>query len=833
MLKHHFKYIFTALAVSLAACSDDEPIAPVEPEGPQLTPDDELLYHDYVRTDVYPKLNNEVYLNPPPLLVPNTWRRDSLMQFEVSDDAGFSKSIFLSEPRDWSMASPHKRLEPGRWYWRYRCVAADGTAGTWSDAIAFNVDANLPEFATPTIEEFNAALPTGHPRLDCYIDANLESARAGIKNHSEYKALTARATTAMNLDYSDISTYYSNKNNVGTLNSSVNHLYQAWVLTQDEQYAEKLLYILRAMIARPATDDELFNGESNFQSGDLAQCYVRIYDSLFDRLTQGERAAAEEFMLRILHKLLKAQMGQQDNLFNSHFWQHNMMCVFQCAYMLHDKMPYREEAIKALDFYYELWTTRAPGSGYNRDGVWHNSASYFDTNMETLHYMPLVLTAITGFDFLSHPWYRNAGKSIPYTWPTASKSLGFGDGSDAGTPSRLRVAMADFLARHTGDEYAGWYAEQNRSLLTTDYLFRLDRVVNSYAYSTSQPDDIAKLIWYKDTGEAVVHSDLADIDNDLAVSFKSSRFGCTQHTYANQNAFNIVYRGADVFRNTGHYFKYASPHHIMDNRHSRAHNTILVDGIGQAFAPEAFGNIVRGIESDNVVYIMGDASHAYTDSCHLKVWINNFKNAGLTQSRENGFGSTPLSLYQRHVLMLGGSVVVVYDDIATSEPAAINWMLNNRDAFDTGADGSTFTVENTAKNFAADARLLCSVPFTHDETTEFFYPTPSKTEYPDHWHYMATTQKGTAFRFLFVLKVRDLNEPATVIEPDASGTVSVDGWTIRADFSGAAASLAIDNATLGASFTLSPEGGVIRDTVDGKASEIESTDYLPLHSRSI
>ena len=98
---------------------------------------------------------------------------------------------------------------------------------------------------------------------------------------------------------------------------------------------------------------------------------------------------------------------------------------------------------------------------------------------------------------------------------------------------------------------------------------------------------------------------------------------------------------------------------------------------------------------------------------------------------------------------------------------------------------------------------------------------------------MATTQKGTAFRFLFVLKVRDLNEPATVIEPDASGTVSVDGWTIRADFSGAAASLAIDNATLGASFTLSPEGGVIRDTVDGKASEIESTDYLPLHSRSI
>ncbi len=590
--------------------------------------------------------------------------------------------------------------------------------------------------------------------------------------------------------------------------------------------------IIQAMIARPATDRELFNGDSNFQPSNIAQCYIRIYDSLFDRLSQSERAASEEFMLRIVRRLLKAQMGQEDNLFDSHFWQHNMLGVFQCVYMLHDKMPYREMALEALDYYYELWVTRAPGSGYNRDGVWHNSAAYFDANMETLHYMPLILSKITGFDFLSHPWYQNAGKSIPYTWPTASQSSGFGDSSDSGTPSRLRVAMADFLARHTGDEFAGWYAEQNRSLLQADFVFRLDRMVNSYSYSTSRPDHIDKLIWYKDTGEAVAHSDLADIDNNLAVSFKSSRFGCTQHTYANQNAFNIVYRGCDVFRNTGHYFKYASPHHIMDYRHSRAHNTILVDGIGQAFAPEAYGNIVRGIESDNIVYIMGDASNAYTDSCHLQVWINNFKDAGLTQSRENGFGSTPLSLYQRHVLMLGGNIVVVYDDIATSAPASINWMLNNRNEFTTGADGSTFTVENAEKNFAADSRLLCSTSFTHQESTEFFYPTPSKAQYPDHWHYMATTSKDTSFRFLFVLKVRDLDEPATVIEPDASGTVNIDGWTIRAAFDGQAPSLSISNPALNASFNLNSDGGVIHDTVDGAATELETIDYTPLHTRS-
>ncbi len=804
---------------------------PSEPDGPVLTEDDELLYHDYVRANVYPKLNNEVYLNPPPMQVPTSWRGDSLVQFEVSAQADFASNVFLSEAHGWSMCSPHRRLEPGRWYWRYRNVSTDGNPGTWSGAIPFNVPADVPEFVTPGIEAFNDDLPSGHPRLDAYLNDKLDAVRSGIANHPEYKAMIARAKTALALDFSDMASYYNTKEGTESLNYGVLHLYTAWLLTQDEVYAEKMLAVLRAMIERPATDKELFQADTNFQPTNIAQACARIYDSLFDRLSQGERSGAEEFMMRIVRRLFKAHLGQEDNLFDSHFWQHNMVAVFQCAYLLHDKMPYREECIKALDYYYELWVTRAPDSGFNRDGVWHNSAAYFDANMDTLHYMPLLLTYITGFEFLTHPWYLNAGRSIAYTWPTGSQSLGFGDNSDNGTPSRLRVAMADFLARHLGDEYAGWYAGQNQSLLQADFLFRLDRMVNSYGYSSSQPDEIAKLIWYKDTGEAVMHSSLDDLDNDLAVSFKSSRFGCSQHTYANQNAFTIVYKGEDVFRNTGHYFKYASPHHIMDYRHSRAHNTILVDGIGQAFAPEAFGNIVRGAETDNMCYVMGDASHAYTDSCYLKVWINNFVTAGLTQSRENGFGSTPLTRYQRHVLMLGNSVVVVYDDIATSAPARINWMLNNREAFT--ADGGTFSVVNSRKGFAADARLFASAPFTPSFTTEFYYPTPSKTEYPDHWHYMATTEPRQTFRFLFVVKVRDAGDAAVVLTPDAAGNITVDGWTISAGLDEGSPRLDITNAELGASFSLSPDAATLHDSVGGSQTVIETTDYKPLHTRSL
>lgn len=833
--RRYLNRILPAVALlASTACTDEVPEPQQTPEPPVLTADDALLYHDYVRENVYPKLNNEVYLNPPPLMIPTSWRGDSLVQFEVSADAAFGDNVYRSDANPWAMASPHRRLEPGRWYWRYRNIATDGTEGNWSLAIPFDVPADAPEFATPSLDDFERSLPSAHPRLDLYVNANLEAARAGIKDHSEYKAMISRATTAMSLDISDISVYYANKAGSEQLNYAVNHLYQAWMLTQDEQYATKLLEILHAMVMRPANDSELYQGDSNFQPSNIAQCYARIYDCFFNRIPAGERASAENFMFGIVRRLSKAHIGSQEgNLFDSHFWQHNMLGVFQCAYMLYDKMTYRDECLSALKYYYELWTTRAPGSGYNRDGVWHNSAAYFDANMETLHYMPLILSEITGFDFLSHPWYQNAGKSLPYTWPTGSQSCGFGDSSDTGTPSRLRVAMADFLARHTGDEYAGWYADQNRSLLLSDFVFRLDRMVNSFGYSNARPDNIKKLIWYKDSGEAVIHSDLADTDSDLAVSFKSSRFGSTQHTYANQNAFNILYRGENVFRNTGHYFKYASPHHIMDYRHTRAHNTIMVDGIGQAFAPEAYGNIVRGIESDNITYLMGDASHAYTDTCNLKVWINNFINAGLTQSRENGFGSTPLTRYQRHILMLGNKTVVVYDDIETSSPAEINWLLNNRDEFTVGPDGATFTVENREKGFAADSRLFASAPFSTKFTTDFFYPTPSKAQYPDHWHYMATTDRRQTFRFLFVLKVRDLADSPLVITPDASGAITVDGWEITAGLTDDSPSLRIVNSANGASFVLTPTSGKINDTVNGETTTLETTDYTTLHTRSL
>lgn len=107
-----------------------------------------------------------------------------------------------------------------------------------------------------------------------------------------------------------------------------------------------------------------------------------------------------------------------------------MRILFQVALSLYDKSAYSSEVLPMMEYYYELWTARAPASGFNRDGIWHNGTGYFSANILTLAYMPSLLSFISQYDYLSHPWYQNVGRSLVYTCPPGSKSNGFGDNSE-------------------------------------------------------------------------------------------------------------------------------------------------------------------------------------------------------------------------------------------------------------------------------------------------------------------------------------------------------------------------------------------------------------------
>lgn len=827
------------------ACSTDS-LPELNEEGTESSTESPDAYHDKFREKPYPKADNEIYINPAPLIVPQAMKTGEKLQFALSPQEDFSGTeTILSTPANWCMYNPHKTLKSGTWYWRFRSILSDGAEQPWSETYSFEVKEATPKFVTPSFDVFINHAPRVHPRLFCFLDNGIEQARRNVTSHPEYPELISRAKTALATDYS---TYPNPYDKAANIKVTIQHLYHAYYLTQQKTYADKLYKILNLLVSHPVSDVQLF--ASNFGATDIAICFIKPYDILYDQLTPDEKLKTEELLMRVSRFYYKANCSKQENhIFDNHFWQHNMRVLFQAAFVLYDKSPYAEEILPMLEYYYELWTARAPASGFNRDGVWHNGAGYFTTNIKTLYYMPSLLSHVTAKDFLQHPWYQNVGKAMVYTWPPQSKSSGFGDSSEKGDePDRQRVAFADFIARETGSSYAGWYAEQCRSTLEQDYELRLYRMVRNQTYATDLPSNSPKLIWYKDAGEVAIHSDLAHPDRNLSLCFRSSTFGSGSHTVSNQNSFNLLFQGVDIYRSSGYYLDFSDAHNLMSYRHTRAHNTILVNGIGQPYSLKAYGNIVRAIGGDHISYCLGDASHAYSGISNDQSWVEAFAKAGITQTPENGFGVTPLTKYRRHLLVLHPHTVVIYDELEASEPARWDWLLHSPTRFNIDSGRHILSTTQTTKGFTTVTQLFSETLRDISQTDAFVVPPlpePSPL-YPNQWHLTATFTPSAKNRILTIIQVAPNTENVStivrqgdtfqcgdytikaILDSSRPAELMVTHQTSEAVFSYSAANPVIDGGTYLRKF---PHSSLLYDLSDGRYRVTEQTDYVPASTR--
>lgn len=833
------------IPLTLLSCSDDSIPDIDEPGGEEQ--ESVESWHEKIRDKPYPTKENGLYINPAPLIVPQDMKKGDYLQFSLSRSADFKESeTIMSDKTRWCFFNPHRVLEEGTWYWKFRSIDASGVEGTWSEVYEFAVEADIPEFVTPASDVFMSNLPNGYPRLYSFLDEGLQNARKNVKTHAEYKGLTSRANSAINADYSEEANPYGK---IADIKAYMIYLYQAYHLTQEKMYQDKMVDFVRILQSHTLSDAELYS--SNFNSTDIAIVFIKAYDMCQGVLNAGELQQIEELLIKIARHYYKMYCGSQENhIFDNHFWQHNMRILFQAALMLHTKEEYAAEAKEMLSYYYELWTARAPDSGFNRDGLWRNGAYYFNANVKTLYYMPLLFSSITKSDFLKHPWYQNAGKAIAYTWPANSKSVGFGDGSESGSePNRQRVAFSDFLAREVGDSYAAWYATECKNLLTQDYEFRMYRMITGKSYSgTALPADYPKLVWHKDAGEVTIHSDIADPGNDLSLSFRSSTFASGSHTLADQNSFNLLYKGEDVYRNSGYYINFSGPHNLMSYRHTRAHNTILVNGIGQPYSMKGYGNVVRAMNGEQISYCLGDASHAYSGITDDPLWTSAFKDAGITQTPENGFGTTPLTKYRRHVFVLHPDIVVLYDELEAKEAVRWDWLLHSPVEFNIDNGTKTMETWNSDKQLKSVARMFSNQGFDLSQTDQFVVAPTSSPDprYPNQWHLTATFTPSKENRILTIIQVLPEYKFPRVITVN-HGVYKCGQWEIETSLDcSQPAMLNIVNTATGVVFNYGAESArinnkviqrqhthssIMYDKIDGRVQILEMTDYKTVTTR--
>lgn len=769
------KLIISVFLLIICGCSENEEI--FKELSADNEPNDELVdaVHDRYRIYPYPKADNTIYLNPPPLLVPYEGDdKDVAIEFELSADSLFKEKTYSSGPQFRYFYNLHQKLKAGTWYWRFRKM--DGNQiGKWSTVYHFNIDGKEPVFVTPEYTEFEKRLPVGHPRIYCFLENDLQGVVPVTSLHPDYKDLVGRAKNAMNYELNAVDPY-SDIVDAGQ-HFSIS-LFTAYKTLNDKQYYDKLLSSARCFAVHAYSGKEQICKMNAFSAASAMDVLSRLYDVCYKDLTSDERSALEEVIASTVKQRYTHFIGGiESNIFDNHTWQSVLCAMTQAALAVYEERP---EVLEALEYFYELWTARAPATGFNRDGGWINGDSYYAINFVTLSYMPMLFSYVTGTDFLKHPWYLNCGKSLVYNWLPDTEATSFGDGIiDWNYPPATRAAFADFIAREVHDSYAVWYAQQLSDEMKNDRNLRLYRIARSktpYGVNAIHPDDFENFIWQQDIGNGVAFSDMGRPDNNLALAFRSSPFGSASHTHADQNAFKLFYKGEEVYNSVGSY-RGGNAHSLLQYRHTRGHNTILVNNIGQPYHTYAYGHICRGLNGDNLAYFLGDASHAYYGISDY--WDEAIKDAGFAQTPEYGFGETPLNNYKRHIFMLRPNKIVIYDDLSADEAATWQWLLHSPTKFHLENDRIKNYYNYTGKGmFASEVRVYGSSVPVITQTNEWFANAEPQVEIPKSWHLTAEFASCTALKILTIIQVTDIGNPENVSRSDDMFIVG--DWKIHA-----------------------------------------------------
>lgn len=140
--------------------------------------------------------------------------------------------------------------------------------------------------------------------------------------------------------------------------------------------------------------------------------------------------------------------------------------------------------------------------------------------------------------------------------------------------------------------------------------------------------------------------------------------------------------------------------------HTMSHNTILVDGLGQAQPGHgqlypAYGRLVGFARGKQYVYFAADATRCYPKE------PGNYSRWGLPLHGIYQKRALPhLERFIRHILFVGNKYFVIYDDLLCSKPATFTWLYHILPDDPIRFDQETFAVDYTVGDVAVRLQHL-------------------------------------------------------------------------------------------------------------------------------
>ena len=593
----------------LMACGSSEQSAVITVSG-------ETLMHE-VRATPSPANGACVKMNPPRFMWPDKFphlgpvldgvpgqvdeKPKVVYRIRISQDKNFQKEVLIGE-RAWAFFNPFQCLAQGKWYWQYAYVTPGGKE-EWSPVYQFHIGKDTPEFNPPTLEKVLAKYTSHHPRV--LLDADdWEEIITKNKNNPEAQAYmdkasrcishplkhlqeeidTTNVVTLTNVVQRESALIRESRKIVDREEANVEALVRAYLLTKDKKYYREGINRLSEILSWQTS--KYFAGDFNLST--LLSMSTSAYDGFYNLLSPSEKQLLLDNIRNIGNKFYNEYVNHLENrIADNHVWQMTFRILTMAAFATVGEIP---EASVWADYCYNEWISRLPG--LNKDGAWHNGDSYFHVNIRTLIEVPAFFSRISGFNFFADPWYNNNALYVIYQQPPFSKSGGHGNSHEGQrTPNGGRVGYADALARECNNPWAAAYVheimQEDPDILSKAFeakpadltWYRCTTKKERPAYS-SKLLELPQSKVFSQTGTALMNTDIGHHTNNAMLSFRSSPYGATSHALANQNAFNTFFGGKAIFYSSGHRTGFTDDHCMYAYRNTRAHNSILVNGMG-------------------------------------------------------------------------------------------------------------------------------------------------------------------------------------------------------------------------------------------------------------
>ena len=470
----------------------------------------------------------------------------------------------------------------------------------------------------------------------------------------------------------------------------------AYKVTGDPKY-RNVIDIFAKIATFPrggASSPEGMGGDSNEDSTSFTEFLALGYDWLGDEMTPQQR----EGCVKSLEWRIKAWMndfrwggswytrfrsGEQSRLVvrpvslfmagGDHQWE-GTMATFPAAIAIYDESEIARKFFHMVVNYLIAVSERPAQNGCPDQGL-----SYGQSHLKWLMYQTYYLcSALPQLRLDKNPHYRDIGRYYLAVTPVGLRHAPWGRYDPDGSYRSHRHEALRLLALLTGD---GVLLKNWQSLNPQrGYAWRpWVHVAAPLLFPNKPTPQIGdqKDFLFATCGWAMSHTypptDKRAYTDGVGVIFAARPvIGTAGNVFLANNAFQLYGYGEPLNYGGGPSGSDPQPFHTM------SHNTILVDGLGQARGgPNAYALPIRGAiiahkKGEDYWYVCGDATDWYPkEPFQVGYWVVQFD--------KNVYGKLAvpyLRRFRRHLLFMRDKYVVVFDDLATGadHPARFSWL---------------------------------------------------------------------------------------------------------------------------------------------------------------